>query len=383
MGFRPVLTGRSLGKEWKMRVFVIGFSGGKGGVETYIDQLTAALPQHDFVYSRPVMEIDGKVWHRPPNRHLYLRYRAFWKNFFRENRLDVLYYNTCDVVSIDMLRFAKEAGIPVRIIHSHCAGNQQAIGRKLSLFHRLSERHSRRVLDRYATHLFACSKAAGDWMFDGRPYTVIKNGIELSRYAFSMEKRESLRRSLHLDGELLVGVIGRLSPQKNPSFAIRVLRALAEMRPEMRAVFLGDGELRQQTEEEVREAGIWDRVRFLGNVDNVNEWLSAMDVLLMPSLFEGLPFVLVEAQAGGLPCVVSSAVSKEADLTGLVRFVDLSEAPAAWADRVLEARTQSRPDTARQLIDAGYSMEDTARAVGEILEKGLDTGRGGSNGDPR
>ena len=136
-------------------------------------------------------------------------------------------------------------------------------------------------------------------------------------------------------------------------------------------MFLGDGELRQQTEDAVREARIQDNVHFLGNVNNVSEWLSAMDVLLMPSLFEGLPFALVEAQANGLPCIVSSAVSGEADLTGLIQFVDLREAPQKWADRILQADTQSRPDTHRQLIDAGYSIEDTASFVGEILSDGL------------
>lgn len=350
---------------------MIGYNGNKGGVEAYMDHLAAALPQYDFVYNLPEMEIDGKKWRRPPNRHRYLRYRLFWRRFFRENHFDALYYNTCDVVSIDMLRFAKKAGIPVRVIHSHNSGTQQAIGRKLSLFHRFTEAHNRKVLDKYATHFFACSKLAGDWMFDGRPYTVIRNGIDLAQYAFRPEKRKELRQSLGLKDELLVGIVGRLSPQKNPAFAVKVLQALAEKEPEAHAVFLGDGELRGQTEETVRAAGLQDRVRFLGNVDNVNEWLSAMDVLLMPSLFEGLPFVLVEAQASGLPCAVSSAVSKEADLTGLMQFVDLSETPETWADRILHINAQSRPDTSRQMIEAGYSIEDTARAVSSILEDGL------------
>ena len=362
-----------------MRIFMIGYNNSKGGVETYMDQLVAALPEYHFVYSLPTMKIDGKVWCRPPNRHQYLRYRLFWYRFFKENHFDALYYNTCDVVSIDMLKFAKKAGIPIRIIHSHNSGTQQAIGGRLSLFHRFTEARNRKALDRYATHFFACSQKAGDWMFDGRPYTVIHNGIDLARYAFRPEKRKELRKSLGLKDELLVGIIGRLSPQKNPEFAVKTLRALAEKEPGAHAVFLGDGELRNQTEEAVLAAGLRDRVRFLGNVDNVNEWLSAMDVLLMPSLFEGLPFALVEAQAGGLPCVVSSAVSQEADLTGLIQFVDLSETPEAWADRILHVNTQSRPDTSGQMIEAGYSIEDTARVVSSILEDGLKKQQGGQN----
>ncbi len=353
------------------KLFMIGHTGKKGGVETYIDNLSDTLEGFEIIYNRPEMNINGTVWRRPKNRHHYFQYRAFWNRFFRENRFDVLYYNTCDVVSIDMLTFAKKAGIPVRIIHSHNSGTQQAICRKPSLFHRLTEQYNRKVLDQYATHFFACSRVAGDWMFDGRPYTVIKNGIHISKYSFSEKKRRILRQSLGLENELLVGIVGRMSPSKNPSLSVRILHSLIKKLPDANAVFLGDGELRQQTEDAVREARIQDNVHFLGNVNNVNEWLSAMDVLLMPSLFEGLPFALVEAQANGLPCIVSSAVSGEADLTGLIQFVDLREAPQKWADRILQADTQSRPDTHRQLIDAGYSIEDTASFVGEILSDGL------------
>ena len=350
------------------RIFMIGYSGNRGGVETFMDQLTAALPQYDIVYSLPVMTIDGKEWRRPLNRHRYLSYRLFWRRFFRENHFDVLYYNTCDVVSIDMLRFAKKAGIPVRIIHSHSSGTQQAIGKKLSIFHRLTERHNRKVLDQFATHLFSCSEAAGKWMFDGRPYTIIKNGICISQYTFSEGKRRKIRESCGLQEELLVGIIGRISPPKNPLYSVKVLDALIKRNPTAHAVFLGDGELRSKTEEAAHDAGIQGNVSFLGNVNNVNEWMSALDVLLMPSLFEGLPFVLVEAQASGLPCVVSSTVSKEADIAGLIHFVDLREPPEAWAEKLLQSVSQARPDTVRRLIEAGYSIERTACIVGNILQ---------------
>ena len=357
-----------------LRIFMVGYSENRGGVETYIDQLTAALPQYEFVYSLPRMEIGGKVWHRPPNRHRYLRYRLFWRKFFTENRFDALYYNTCDMVSIDMLRFAKAAGIPIRIIHAHNSGIQQTIDHKLSLFHRLTERRNRKVLDRYATHLFACSRAAGDWMFDGRPYTVVKNGIQISKYAFREDKRKSIRQSLGLEDEVLVGVVGRLSAQKNPFFAVSVLRSLMREMPSAKAVFLGDGDLRKQVENAVREAGIQSNVYFMGNVSNVNEWLSAMDVLLMPSLFEGLPFALVEAQANGLSCIVSSAVCKEADLTGLVWFEEIEEAPEKWVTRILNADMRIRPDTSQQLIQSGYSIDNTVKNVSDIIDSYIKNG---------
>lgn len=353
----------------KKRIFMIGYSEHKGGVETYIDQLTAALPQYEIVYSLPKMICGGKEWIRPENRHDYLNYRLFWRRFFRENRFDVLYFNTCDLVSIDKLKFAKKAGIPVRIIHAHSSGTQQAINKKLNVFHRFIERYNRTALDKYATHFFACSRAAGDWMFDGRPYTVINNGIHIEKYAFSKEKREAIRHSLGIENELLVGMIGRLSPPKNPSFSVQVLDSLIKKMPDANAVFLGDGELRQQTEDAVKKAGIQDNVRFLGNVDNVNEWLSAMDVLLMPSLFEGLPFVLVEAQANGLPCVVSSKITCEVDMTGLLRYLSIDSSPEQWADTLLQDYGRRNPDTGNALTSAGYNIDSTAQIVSDIIQK--------------
>ena len=353
-------------------IFMIGYSDHKGGVETYIDHLTASLDRerYNIVYSLPVMKIDGKIWKRPPNRHNYLSYRLFWRHFFRENKFDVLYYNTCDVVSIEMLRFAKSAGIPVRIIHSHNTGNQQAIDKPLNLFHRISERHNHRVLDRYATRFLACSQEAGKWMFDGRPFTVVKNGISLSKYRYSEENRQRIRRQIGIENESLIGLLGRISPQKNPSYAIRILQALAARSSNVRAVFLGDGDLRAQTEEAAARMGLKDRVKFMGNVNNANEWLSAFDVLLTPSLFEGEPFALIEAQANGLPCVVSSRISRDVDQTGLISFVNLEESPDVWASELLRAQGRRATDVVEKLAAAGYDAETTAKTVAAILEEG-------------
>ena len=124
---------------------MIGYSANKGGVEAYISNLNENIDHREFevIYQLPEMIIDGKKWVAPPNRHNYIKYRLFWKRFFRVNHFDALYLNTCDIVSIDPIKFAKHAGIPVRIIHSHSIGTQQGIDREMSLFHRISERRSR------------------------------------------------------------------------------------------------------------------------------------------------------------------------------------------------------------------------------------------------
>lgn len=344
----------------------------KGGVEAYISNLCGYFNQDKFeiVYSLPTMVIDGKTYMAPKNRHRYISYRLFWHKFFKENKFDVIYYNTCDIVSIDMLRFAKKAKIPVRLIHSHNSGNQMAINKKLSFVHSLFEKRNKKVLHKYATHFFACSDIAGKWMFGDRDFRVIKNGISLEKYKYQDENAEKLKSDHHLS-DFTVGCVGRLSPQKNLFFAVDIFKSIISKHPLAHLVLIGDGELRQSLEQKVNDLGLEKNIHFIGAVDNVNEWMSAIDCLLMPSLFEGLPFALVEAQAAGLPCVVSSNVSEEANITGLVDFVSLDESTDVWADKILEKIGQARPDTTKQLIDAGYSIEDTAREVSEIIEKAL------------
>ena len=135
----------------------------------------------------------------------------------------------------------------------------------------------------------------------------------------------------------------------------------------IRTVFVGDGELRNRTEERVKCEGLGGSIVFAGAVDNVPEWLSAVDVLLMPSLFEGLPFVLVEAQAAGLPCVVSSSVSDEANISGKIHYISLEENPAVWADMVIAEVKNGRYNAMNQLVQSGYSIEETARKVIEAI----------------
>lgn len=360
-----------------IRIFMIGMSRNKGGVESYIQNLCQELRPEKFeiIYSAPDIELEGTVWNPPANRHNFLKYYTFWMSFYRANHFDAVYYNTCDVVSIDQLRFAKASGVPVRIIHSHNTGNQQGINRRMSLFHRLSEKCSRKVLDKYATHFLACSQGAGEWMFDGIPFKVIRNGISLPKYRYNEKSRKAIQDTLHIQNEKLIGVIGRLAPQKNPLFTVEVLKKVLKNHKDYSAVFVGDGELRTETEEAVRAAGLQDQVHFVGTVDNVNEWMSAVDCLLMPSLFEGLPFVLVEAQAAGLPCVVSSAVSEEANISGELRYVGLDEPQESWEEAIVQAANGLRYDAEKKLIEAGYSIEDSAKVVEKLISDTYIKGR--------
>ena len=351
---------------------MIGYSENKGGVESYITNLNSHIDheKYEIIYSEPTMMIDGKEWIRPKNRHNYIRYWLFWKIFYKENKFDVVYLNTCDVVSIDDLIFAKKAGIPVRIIHSHSSGVQQELNGKMSLFHKLSEKKSRRILSEYATNMFACSNKAGKWMFDTNEFAIIKNGIELNEYEYNQAKKKLLREKHNLNDNVVVGCIGRISPVKNIQFAIDIMDYVLKQRKDISLVIIGEGEDKVKIKKLISCKNLSNKIHMIGAVDNVNEWMSAIDCLLMPSLFEGLPFVLVEAQAAGLPCVVSSNVSEEANITGLVHYLSLDDDVKVWADKIMQVCGQ-RQDVSEKLVEAGYSIEETARKVSSIIDETL------------
>ena len=354
------------------RIFMIGYSTDKGGVEAYIKNISSQLEgKYEIILHWPTMNIDGKEWVVPANRHNYVKYQLFWRKFFHENKFDVIYYNTCDIVSIDLLKFAKGADIPVRIIHSHNTGNQVVAGGLLGWFHKWQERNSRKNLHKYATDLLACSKTAGDWMFDGRPYIIIKNGIDISRYVYSRTARQNVLGLLKNTAGKVVACLGRLDRQKNPFMSLSIFTALCQKNRDFQCLFIGDGEYRIELEAKVQALGLQHRIIFTGGVNNVNEWLSYIDCLLMPSFFEGLPFALVEAQAAGIHCLVSDTVSQEANITGLVEYKSLNASVEEWADRLLELAAMPRVDMSDSLISAGYSITNAAAAIEKIINQGL------------
>lgn len=353
-----------------IRVFMVGMSTDKGGVEAYISNLSGFLSdeKYEIVYSWPVMEVNGKTWVCPRNRHNYYKYAKFWKRFFKENHFDVVYYNTCDIVSVDMLKFAKKAGVPVRIIHSHSTENQI----KMNMFHRITEKRNRKNIEKIATNLLACSEDAGYWMFPGKKFNVIKNGIDYSKYRYQLKNRTECRKSISVADGYLIGCIGRLDPPKNPLMSVEIMKEISKLNATAKFVFVGDGELRPQVEQKIKEYNLEDRIVLLGARDDANKWYSAIDCLIMPSLFEGLPFTLVEAQAAGLSCVVSNTVSGDANITGLIEYVDLNQSTKVWADHILEACDKERLDTKEQLKKAGYSIQDTAQQVDKIIQTSLE-----------
>lgn len=222
-----------------------------------------------------------------------------------------------------------------------------------------------RAIDHCPTHYFACSNLAADYMFPGKPYTWVKNGIDTGEFAFSERVRGDVRKSMGLSASTtVIGFCGRLREQKNPLFAVDVFAAYHAMNPDSKFMVVGDGELMEPMRQRVTEQGLPEgAVLFMGGErDDVSRLYQAMDALLMPSRFEGLPLVLIEAQTAGLPCVASDVITQDAKVTDLVHFVPLTSAPQVWADAMRRgiAEAEERKSRAGEVRAAGFDMAQTA-----------------------
>lgn len=344
-----------------IKVFMIGMSPNKGGVETYITNLCQHLDKekYEIIYCLPEMDIDGRHWTCPKNRHNYFSYKRFWTEFFKVNYFDVIYYNACDIVSIDMLKFAKKAGVKVRVIHAHSTDNQI----NMKFYHKIFETYNRKYISNYANLLFACSENAGKWMFPNDKFTVIKNGIDIKHFSYNVSKKVELQNEFGFTSKYTIGYLGRLGSEKNPLRTIKIMEAVMDKNIEVDGVIVGDGEYRKDLIDAIEQSKHKNRIHYVGPRNDAYKWYSLFDCLIMPSLFEGLPFTLVEAQTAGLPCVVSSTVSKEADITGTLDFVSLDSDDEIWAEHILDSLKKDRFVNEEKLIKSGFSITDTAENV--------------------
>lgn len=315
---------------------VMGYMDG-GGVEqvvmNYYRRIDRSRVQFDFLVCEgsgmvPREEIEslgGRVFMIPSYQH-QVRYQRELVALFRGERWPIVHSHV-NALSVFPLRAAKRAGVPVRIAHSHstAGGGETAKNLVKSVLKRFS--------NVYPTHRMACSRYAGEWLFGKKAdFEVLHNAIELSRFSFDPEVRAQMRAELGIsDGQLAIGHVGRFMPQKNHRFLIDVFSEVARRREDAVLLLVGAGEDESLARSWAAERGVSDRVMFLGRRGDVGRLYQAFDVFCLPSLYEGLPLVSVEAQIARLSCLLSDRITREVDVTGTVSFLPIDD-PAPWAD---------------------------------------------------
>ena len=223
-----------------------------------------------------------------------------------------------------------------------------------------------------ANEYFACSQVAAQWFFGDKPAKIMVNGINLEQYKFNAAIREKIRQKYDLHDDLVLGHVGRFGVEKNHKKLLNVFAACKKIMPNIKLILCGDGEERKNIESEIKKLNIEGDVLLLGVISNVNEILQAMDIFVMPSLFEGLPFALLEAQAAGLKCIVSDTVSPEADIVGWNRFLPLKLEDSLWAKEILTVdQGYERIVGYKVMKERGFAISDGVKEVEKCINSRL------------
>lgn len=294
---------------------------------------------------------------------------AYYK-FFKSHDYKIVYADTENALRSVHLLMARLAGVPVRVLHSH---NTQLQTR--SRLSHLIARCLRHVFSISATHYFACSDLAAQWLFpphvcQKKNYEILQNGVDLNQFRFNPQIRSEMRAKLGIhEDQLLLGHVGRFMPQKNHNFLLEVFAKVAEKKPGTRLMLIGDGANRAEAEYKARELGIEDKTLFIGNVQNVSDYLQAMDMFVMPSLFEGLPVTGIEAQAASLPCIFSDTITRELAITNLAEYLPIDNIDP-WVEHICRMESNlPRENVEEQIIRAGYSIDHTVARLREFYLK--------------
>lgn len=359
------------------RVLQIVDSMGTGGIQAFIMNVYRAIDrnqvQFDFLlqrkfnndYEREIEELGGKIYVIPSRRAGIKKSRKAIEHFFYEHReYQAVHMHISSLSYITPLTIAKQHGVPIRIVHSH---STKAPGNKI---HILLHRINQRVIDRVATDFFACSELAADWFYGNGALrdkaVIIPNGIICSHYRYNPDIREKYRNELHWNGKTVLGHVGRFSTPKNHSYLIDVFHEYSKENCNAVLALAGDGNLRGEAEKKVQQLGLQDSVYFLGNRSDVPQLLQAMDLFLLPSLYEGFPVSLVEAQAAGLSCLTSETVTRSTDLTGRVTFHSIAQPASEWVQPIKKALEEKRNlDAIEAIREKGFDIGQVAQELKE------------------
>ncbi|MEG1297188.1 MAG: glycosyltransferase, partial [Niameybacter sp.] len=284
-------------------------------------------------------------------------YKQKLKTFFSEHPEYKIVHGHVSELGYFLYKEAYKQHIPRIICHAH----NSSMDLDLKAPVRWYWKHACR---KYITDQFACSTTAANWMY-GRKKAArsiqMNNAIDTEKFRFNPDTRETIRQQLHLENNFVIGHVGRFYKQKNHEFLIRIFSEVYKAEKRSRLLLVGTGELQEKIEAQIKDLGIQDQVIFLGNRDDVHDVLQAFDVLLFPSLFEGLPVVMVEAQASGVRCVVSDRITRETVITPLVEVLSLEDTPQNWARTVLQYKDgYKRVDTSRFIVDYNFDIKANA-----------------------
>lgn len=358
----------------KIRILMVLGNTGRGGSQSYVINILRNI-------DRRIFDIDFAVYEDKPNGygdeirknncqiHIipkfnginYLSCIKIWKKIYKSTHYDIIHGHATNAAFI-YLKLAKEMGLKT-IIHSHSAGYrgnkyEQWIKSIVSYFGR-----------RYADYWFACSEKAaiklyGNQFLKYRHYYCLPNAIEVSKYKFNPMIRESIRRNLNIsDDVFVIGHVGSFSGPKNHKFLIDIFNKLTQTNTDYILLLCGDGPLQRDIYNKIENLGLSSKVIITGNIPNVEEYMMAMDVMVFPSIFEGLPVSVVEAQATGLPLIISDTITNEISITDLIKVRSLDDNIDAWCETITTTPLVNREIYNDIVLNSAFSIKDSINEI--------------------
>ncbi|MFQ7422648.1 MAG: glycosyltransferase family 1 protein [Anaerostipes sp.] len=342
---------------------------GRGGLETmlmnYYRHINREKVQFDFLvhrdfeadYDSEILQLGGKIYHMSRLIPWSRKYKKELKQFFLKHPEYKIVHVHQDCLSSVALGCAKECGVPVRIAHSHNSSQDKNLKY-------LIKKYYMKKIPVYATDLFACSKSAGNWMFGKNKYHILYNAIDIEKYKYESKESIRLKDKLGLKNELVIGHVGRFNPQKNHKFLIDVYYECLKKNQNIKLLLIGDGDGKEAIKRKVKKLGIEDKVLFMGVRNDVEKFLQIMDIFVFPSCYEGLGIVAVEAQAAGLPCVISDTIPNDCIVTQqLVKKESLDVPLSKWVNDIFKYSKLERRDHSKEVSIAGYDIENEAKKL--------------------
>ena len=358
-----------------LRVLVLDTVMDRGGAETmmmnYLRRFDRSKVIYDFLVNRDyeaayepeIRQLGGRIYRMCPMYPQYFgKYQRQMHEFLTSHPEYRIIHSNLEERSYLGLKVAKQLGVPVRIAHAH---NRPVGFTPKTIF----REYFRLRLPSVVTHRFACGTEAGDWLFGIRNRDQViqmRNAIDTVQYRYDPALAEQVRAEFGVtdSNTLVVGHVGRFFPQKNHAFLIDIFNAIHSKQPNSVLWLVGGGELHDELKNRIRakvnDLGLHDCVRFFGVRDDVNRIMQGMDVFVLPSLYEGLPVTMIEAQSSGLPCVISDQVPAQCNITGNTQIVSLKDSPEEWANRILDwvahPNMERREDGADAVAAAGFDI---------------------------
>ncbi|WP_230494884.1 glycosyltransferase family 1 protein [Pseudoneobacillus rhizosphaerae] len=319
-------------------------------------------------YEKEAISLGSKVIHLDPPNKGYVNYYKNLKKILIDGKYDVVHSHTLLNNGLT-LKVAYDSNIKKRISHSH---STNIMGKKNFLY-KVYAYLMKKLIVKYSTSLIACGTEAGSYLYGEKLFKekgiLVNNGINIKDYVFNKEKRKIMRQKIGIENALVVGHVGRLTAVKNHDFLLDVFFHIHKLNRESILLLVGDGELRATIENKSKELGLEENVIVTGMRTDVPDLLQALDIIVFPSHFEGLPVTLIEAQASGVHSLVSDRVTSKVKATNLITFLPLEEKAEVWAGKLFDCLNNERRDRSQEMIAKGFDVYSTIIQLENIYEE--------------